>query len=205
MDIATFFRTLFIGISIAAAVGSMSLLCIQRTLTRGYLYGLVSGLGIASADGLYASVSAFGLTALSTLLVSQNWWIHLLGGIFLIYLGCRTALTPPARKAAHSASTANLPGAYVTTLLLTLTNPMTILSFALIFAGIGLGAASGPLSALTVTLTIFLGSLLWWLILVSGVSLLRERLTTTWLLWINRLSGCGIALFGLLILLNIKL
>ncbi|GHO46680.1 LysE family translocator [Ktedonospora formicarum] len=203
MNVELFFRTFIIGISIAAAVGPMSLLCIQRTLTRGYLYGLISGLGIASADGLYASVSAFGLTAISNVLISQNWWVHLVGGIFLIYLGCRTALTPPAQKAARTVTVRDLPHAYGTTLVLTLTNPMTIISFALIFASVGLGNTSGTVPALGVTLSIFLGSLCWWLVLVSGVSLLRERLTTTWLLWINRLSGGGIVLFGLLILFKV--
>lgn len=203
MDIMLFLRTFIIGVSIAAAVGPMSLLCIQRTLTRGYLYGLISGIGIATADGLYASVSAFGLTALSNLLISQNWWIRLVGGLFLIYLGCRTALTPPAKKAARTVTVRDLPHAYGTMLLLTLTNPLTILSFALIFASVGLDSSPGTLSALGVTLSIFLGSLCWWLLLVSGVNLFRERLTSIWFLWINRLSGCGIVIFGLLILLKV--
>lgn len=204
MDIHFFLRGLLIGLSIAAAVGPMSILCIQRTLDKGQLYGLVSGIGIATADGVYGSIAAFGLTAITSFLVNLQGWIRIIGGLFLIYLGVRTLLTRPAERAA-SAKANNFVGAYSSTLVLTLTNPLTILSFIAIFAGIGVGGASANyLSASTVVLGVFLGSTLWWCFLTGSISLLRSRFTPRWLLWINRVSGAIITLFGLFALFGMR-
>jgi len=204
MDASFFVRGLLIGLSIAAVVGPMSVLCIQRTLNFGQRYGLISGLGIATADALYGSIAAFGVTVIASFLVSQHIWIRLIGGVFLIYLGLKTVLTRPAEQAA-AAQANSFFGAYASTLLLTLTNPLTILSFAAIFAGIGVGGASKSyLSATIVVLGVFAGSALWWCILTSGVSLVRGKLTASWLLWINKVSGCIIALFGLIALLSLR-
>lgn len=206
MDISFLIRGLIFGLSIAAVVGPMSVLCMQRTVNRGLLYGLVSGMGIATADGIYGSIAGFGLTVIISLLFSLQLWIHLLGGLFLIYLGIRTILTKPAeRAAAAKANAGSLLGAYVSTLLLTLTNPLTILSFAVIFAGIGVGATqNSALSATLVVLGVFLGSALWWCFLTGSISLFRKRFTPTWLLWINRISGSVIAIFGVLALLSLR-
>ncbi len=203
MDASFFVRGLLIGLSIAATVGPMSILCIQRTLSKGHLYGLVSGLGIATADAVYGSVAAFGLTLIANFLVSQQTWIRLIGGLFLIYLGLKTILTKPAERAA-AAKANHFFGAYVSTFLLTLANPLTILSFAAIFAGIGVaGASKSSASAITVVLGVFTGSVLWWCILTSGISLLRGKFTPRWLLWINRTSGVILALFGIIALLSL--
>ncbi|HZU69868.1 MAG TPA: LysE family translocator [Ktedonobacteraceae bacterium] len=204
MDIGFLVRGLIIGFSIAATVGPMCILCINRTLRRGQLYGLVSGLGIATADGVYGSIAAFGLTVVTGFLVSQQMWIRLIGGLFLIYLGIKIILSKPAERAA-SAKADGFAGAYVSTFLLTLTNPLTILSFAAIFAGIGVGEANKSyLSAALVVCGVFLGSISWWCILTSGISLLRKRFTARWLVWINRISGGIILLFGILALLSLK-
>ena len=203
MDTSFFVRGLLIGLSIAAAVGPMSVLCIQRTLYKGQRYGLVSGLGIATADALYASIAAFGLTLVSNFLVSQQFWLRLIGGLFLVYLGIRTLLSKPAERAA-TASANGFVSAYISTLWLTLTNPTTILSFVAIFAGIGVGGASKSfLSAAIVVLGVFTGSVLWWCVLTSVVSFLRRRFTSVWLLWINRVSGGVIVLFGLVALVSL--
>ena len=200
MDGSFFLRGLLIGLSIAAAVGPMSILCIQRTLQRGQRYGLISGLGIATADAAYGCIAAFGLTFISSFFVSQQFWIRLLGGLFLLYLGIRTLLSKSAARAA-SAKASSFISAYISTLLLTLTNPTTILSFVAIFAGIGVGGASKSYaSAIFVVLGVFVGSVLWWCFLTSIVSFLRARFTNVWLLWINRVSGGVIALFGVVAL-----
>jgi threonine/homoserine/homoserine lactone efflux protein len=205
MDPSFFIRGLLIGLSIAATVGPMSILCIQRTLNRGQLYGLVSGLGIATADGVYGSIAAFGLTLITNFLVSEQIWIRLIGGLFLVYLGIKTILSKPAERAAVLKTKSNgYFGAYTSTFLLTLTNPLTILSFTAIFAGIGVGSASKSIfSATAVVIGVFAGSTLWWIILTSGVSLLRKKITPQWLLWINRISGTIITLFGILALLTL--
>src|SRR5260370_42027612 len=112
MDASFYLRGLLIGVSIAAAVGTMCILCIQRTLARGQLYGLVSGLGIATADAVYGSIAAFGLTVITNMFVSQQLWLSLIGGLFLLYLGIKTILSRPAGLAASSQAI-NLLGAYV--------------------------------------------------------------------------------------------
>ena len=204
MDFSFFVRGLLIGLSIAATVGPMSFLCIQRTLNKGQLYGLVSGLGIATADGVYGSIAAFGLTLITNFLIHEQIWIRLIGGLFLVYLGVKTILTNPPERAAVNMKTNSYPGAYATTLLLTLTNPLTILSFAAIFAGIGVGSTSKNfLSATAVVLGVFSGSTLWWIILTESISLLRKKMNSQWLLWINRISGVIITLFGLFALLSL--
>ncbi len=203
MNLSFFVRGLLIGLSIAATVGPMCFLCIQRTLNRGQLYGLVSGLGIATADAVYGSIAAFGLTLITNFLVSEQQWIRLIGGLFLIYLGLKTILTRPAERAALARANGYL-GAYVSTFLLTLTNPLTILSFAAIFAGIGVGSAGkSVVTATAVVLGVFAGSTLWWIILISGISLLRKKFTPQWLLWINRISGAIITVFGVLAVLSL--
>lgn len=208
MSLNFFLRGLVIGFSIAAVVGPIGLLCIQRTLHRGRLYGLVTGMGAATADGIYGCVAAFGLTVITSFLVRQLVWVHLLGGLFLIYLGIKTILTKPAEQAATEGN-GNFFAAYFSTLLLTLTNPATILSFLAIFAGLGVGMAesktgSTTLAALLVVIGVFLGSTLWWCLLTSGVSLLRKRFTYRWLLWVNRVAGMIIMLFGVFAIVGFK-
>ncbi|HMA38281.1 MAG TPA: LysE family transporter [Chloroflexia bacterium] len=200
-EVGFLLRGLVIGFSIAAPVGPIGVLCIRRTLHDGRAAGLVSGLGAATADACYGAVAAFGLTFLSTLLIGQQGWLRLLGGLFLVYLGIRTFRAPPADRAA-AAPGRGLAGAYVSTFFLTITNPTTILSFTVIFAGLGVAGAAGHYATAAVLVGgVFLGSALWWLLLSGGVSLVRTRLHPRALVWVNRASGLVIAGFGLLILL----
>ena len=129
------FRGFIIGISIAAPVGPIGVLCIRRTLADGRLAGFLSGLGAATADMIYGAIVAFGITVIMDLLIGQAQWLKFIGGIFLLYLGMRTFLSKPAEQAAQTNSN-GLLGAYLSTLFLTITNPMTILSFIAIFADV---------------------------------------------------------------------
>ena len=202
MDQNFFWRGVVIGFSIAAPVGPIGVLCIRRTLAEGRRYGFASGLGAATADAVYGWVAGFGLTAVSDLLVSQQSWLRLIGGLFLCYLGVKSFFARPAQSTAAPKGGA-LTGAYVSTLFLTLTNPMTILSFAAVFAGLGLGGrATDYVGAALLVLGVFLGSALWWLFLSGGVGLFREKLNEQHFRWINRISGTIIAGFGLACLVN---
>lgn len=202
MDISFLLRGLAIGFSIAAPVGPIGLLCIRRTLAEGRASGLVSGLGAASADGIYGCVAGFGLTFISNFLVSQEGWLHLMGGVFLCYLGLKTLFAKPAEQAALAKGN-GLVGAYASTFFLTLTNPMTIISFAAIFAGLGLASTSANyLSAGVLVFGVFIGSALWWLILSGGVGVFREKFNPHGLQWVNRISGAIITGFGLFALLS---
>ena len=199
MEPGFFLRGLLIGFSIAAPVGPIGVLCIRRTLAEGRSAGLVSGLGAATADAFYGSLAGFGLTLVADFLVSQQTWLRLVGGLFLLYLGVKTFLSQPASEPGQpaGAKTRGLWGAYLSTLLLTLTNPLTVLSFAAIFAGLGLVETGGnPLSASLLVLGVFSGSATWWLLLSGGVSLLHAKVTTSTLRWINRIAGLVIIGFG---------
>jgi threonine/homoserine/homoserine lactone efflux protein len=198
-----FLRGLLIGISIAAPVGPIGVLCIRRTLAEGRLSGLVSGLGAATADAFYGTVAGFGLTFISGFLVAQRIWLSLIGGIFLCYLGIRTFVSLPSEEAAQTESHGLLRN-YLSILILTLTNPMTILSFAAIFAGLGLANSGGDyIGAVVLVLGVFTGSGLWWLLLSFGVSLFRERVTPQWMVWINRISGLIVLTFGIFALASL--
>lgn len=204
MDISFLLRGLIIGFSIAAPVGPIGVLCIRRTLAEGRASGLVSGLGAATADAIYGCIAGFGLTVISSILVSQQIWLRLIGGAFLCYLGFKTFLARPAEQAA-SAKGDGLIGAYASTFFLTLTNPMTILSFAAIFAGLGVTRATGNyVSAGVLVLGVFIGSALWWLILSGGVSVFRTRFNPHGLRWLNRVSGAIITGFGLFALSSLR-
>jgi threonine/homoserine/homoserine lactone efflux protein len=204
MDIEFFGRGFVIGLAIAAPVGAIGLLCIRRTLAEGRLVGLVSGLGAATADAFYGAVAAFGVTAVSAALVAHQSWIRLLGGLYLCYLGVRIATSRPAAEAEGRTGRGLLP-AYLSTVALTLTNPTTILSFAAIFAGVGLGA-TGPdqASAALLVLGVFLGSAAWWLLLSTGVALVRGALNPNRLRWVNLISGSILVGFGVLSLLSLR-
>jgi threonine/homoserine/homoserine lactone efflux protein len=196
MEWDLFLRGLIIGFSIAAPVGPIGVLCIRRTLTEGRASGFLSGLGAATADALYGCVAGFGLTVISGFLIDQRFWIQLIGGIFLLALGIKTLRSVPAERAA-AASGSGLAASYGSTLLLTLTNPMTILSFAGIFAALGVADMGGDLSAAArLVLGVFFGSAAWWLILSGGVGLMQEKLSAGVLRWTNRLSGAILLVFG---------
>jgi threonine/homoserine/homoserine lactone efflux protein len=196
-------KGMLIGFAIAAPVGPIGLLCIQRTLARGRWSGVLSGLGAASADAVYGCIAGFGLASLAGLLLAWQMELRLVGGLFLLYLGWRTWLTPPAAEQARvRPSRAGLLGDYLSTLALTLTNPVTILAFLGIFAGLGLAGGAGDFTAAgALVLGVFAGSLLWWLLLAGGVGLLRGRLSPMVLRWINLASGLLIAGFGIWALL----
>jgi threonine/homoserine/homoserine lactone efflux protein len=203
LDAALLLKGVIIGLSIAAPVGPIGVLCIRRTLAEGRIAGLASGLGAATADAIYGCIAAFGLTFISGFLVSQQTWLRLIGGLFLCFLGARTLLARPAERPA-AASGVGLSGVYASTFILTLTNPMTILSFAAVFAGLGLANTGGDyVSALLLVGGVFLGSASWWLLLSGGVSLLRDRFGATGLRWVSRVSGVIIIVFGIVALVSV--
>ncbi len=199
MSVGFFLEGVIIGFAIAAPVGPIGVLCIRRTLAEGRISGLVSGLGAATADALYGAVAALGLTFVTEFLVGGQAWLRLVGGAFLLFLGVRTFLARPAERAAPAARS-GLPGAYASTLFLTLTNPTTILSFAAIFAGLGVAGSAGGdvLAAMSLVAGVFLGSAAWWVVQSGVTSLFRTRLSVRGLRWVNRISGTVIAAFGVL-------
>ncbi|HVO41767.1 MAG TPA: LysE family transporter [Aggregatilineales bacterium] len=200
-----YLRGLILGFSIAAPVGPIGVLVIRRTLANGRLVGLFSGLGAATADMIYGAIAAFGVAIIAHLLMSLNAALHLVGGLFLCYLGFRIFVSRPAEKPAEVTGR-GLAGAYGSTLLLTLTNPATILSFAAIFMGLGVSAGGGDtLSTALLVAGVASGSALWWFTLSGVTNLFRTRLTPAILMWVNRVSGTIILIFGIIALLTLRI
>jgi threonine/homoserine/homoserine lactone efflux protein len=190
LDLSLLAGAALIGLSIAAPVGPIALLIVQRTLAEGFAIGLACGLGTAVADALYGALAAFGLLAASPLLAEVSRWVGLAGALFLLYLGLRILLSRPALQAAEDGSRRRLAGAFLTTFLLTLSNPLTIVSFLAVFASLGVAATEGaPGAAATVVLGVFLGSLAYQWALPVVATLARHRMTPGALVWVNRVSG----------------
>jgi threonine/homoserine/homoserine lactone efflux protein len=196
METLYYLKGLIIGISIAAPVGPIGIICMRRTLAQGRVIGFVSGLGAATADAIYGLIAGFGLAVITNFLIGQQFWIQLAGGLFLCYLGIKT-LTSKTLHTTTDTQRKNMVAAFLSVFILTLTNPMTILSFIAIFAGLGISSASSNTgSALLLVLGVFSGSTLWWVLLSSIVGLLKHRLKTNTVTMINRLSGVIILVFG---------
>ena len=194
MDPILFARGLVLGFTIAAAVGPISLLTIRRTLAHGRIYGLASGLGVALADATYGGIAAFGLTAVTSILVGGRLVLGVIGGLFLLVLAWRTMTSRPG-EVAEAEDRPGLVGAFLSIFGLTMTNPMTIISFAAIFAGLGIVGRGGADAAL-LTLGVFCGSASWWVLLTAVVAALRTRVTVRWLTWVNRVSGVVLLAFA---------
>lgn len=196
-------KGIILGFSIAAPVGPIGLLCIRRTLANGMGNGFISGLGAATADALYGFIAALGISTVSIFLVDHQSYLRLIGGVFLLYLGYTTFKSMPAEVAAN-ASGEGLIGAYASTLFLTIANPMTIMSFAAVFAGLGIGATGeNYISSFFLIIGVFIGSMLWWLILSGMVTVLRHNLDGKRLQLVNQLSGLIITGFGIFSLISI--
>jgi threonine/homoserine/homoserine lactone efflux protein len=189
-------KGLIIGFSIAAPVGPIGILCIRRTLEHGRFVGFVSGLGAATADGLYGLIAGLGLTLITNFLIGQQLWLHFIGSIFLCYLGVKIFFSRPSNKSAKA--NGNKPfTAYISTFFLTITNPVTILSFIAIFSGLGIINNYTTTLSLILVLGVFLGSALWWLLLSSVAGIVANRMKNFSLSFVNRISGLILLLFGL--------
>lgn len=191
-----FLKGLAAGVAIAAPVGPVGVLCVHRTLVHGRIHGLLSGLGAAAADSVFAAVAALGLTVVADFLVQHQDWLRLGGGGLLLALGVRT-LAIPMPSPGPDDKARGLTGDVVSTFALTLTNPVTLFSFIAVFAALGITARNAGLvhGALLVA-GVFLGSALWWFLLSTGVGLIRTVMEDLYLRWIHHVSGALILAFG---------
>jgi threonine/homoserine/homoserine lactone efflux protein len=196
MDIlGLLFRGLLVGLAIAIPVGPVNVLCISRTVSKGWRAGVVSGIGAATADALYGAVAAFSITFVIQFLTVEQFWIRVVGGLLLVALGITYLLGDPMAMPGKNGQSEG--SAYVSTFMLGLTNPTTVLSFMAVMAVLGLGQQRAGWVTLLVVGAIFAGSMAWWLTLASIVTRFRSRIGPRSLLWMNRVAGIAIGGFGL--------
>ena len=204
MEIVFFFRGILIGFVVAVPVGPIGLLCINRALSGGAAYGLVSGLGVATADAISAGIAVLGLTLVLSFLIHQEVWLHIIAGLFLCYLGFKIFTSRPTEQVT-SAKDNGLIRAYASMFFLAMTNPGTLLSLLAICAGWGIGNLSGNyLSAALLTSGVFFGSALWWFFLASGMLFFGPKFAYPGLRWVHWISGAIIMGFGLIILFGVQ-
>jgi len=203
MLLGLFLKGFFIGLMIAVPVGPIGLLCVNRTLSKGPVYGFFSGLGVATADAISAGIVALGLTLVSSFFIDHQIWLRLIGGIFLCYVGVNIFLTQSHQQSAK-VKEKSLLHAYASTFLLTLTNPLTVLSFVAIYAGWGIQDLTGHyLASAMLTAGVFCGSASWWVVLSSSMPTVRMMFSRNGLRWVHRISGAIIAGFGFIVLLSL--
>lgn len=192
------------GLVVAVPVGPLGLYCINRALLMGPIYGLFSGLGVATADAVAAGVAALGITLISNFLSAHQMTLRLIGGAFLCFLGYTIYIAePPSQAPIRNIS--GLFGCYVTTFLLTLSSPVTILSFAAIYAAWNVPSLNGRhVAAGTLSAGVFSGSALWWIALFVGMTAFRNFFSLRFFFWVHRVSGALIALFGVIVLLSLS-
>jgi threonine/homoserine/homoserine lactone efflux protein len=201
MLILTLFQGIAVGIVIALPVGPVGVLCVRRTLFEGLALGLVSGLGAACADAIFAVIAGFGLTFVRDWLLRYEDWLSAGGGVFLLYLGIGALMKRRAGEPEPLAGEA-LFGSFASAFALTITNPITILAFAAIFARVGSDAITSYAGISVLVGGVFLGSAVWWLGLSLGISGLRRRTGHFTMGWINRISGAILTLSGAALLIS---
>lgn len=205
MSNALFFllQSLVVGFIMAAPVGPVGVLCIRRTIRYGWLSGFTTGLGVALADSVYGALASLGLTSLSTTLVSHEQILKLVGGVILLVMGVSIYRTPAPKGEGETSRLKHIRN-FFSALVLAFTNPLTILSFAAVYIGLGLGAQTegNILYAVTFVVGVFIGSCGWWLLLSLGTEQIKQRFTSDYFLKINHICGVVIGLFGVGTLLS---
>ena len=197
MEFAIFFKGICIGFALAVPIGPIGIMCIRKTITEGRLRGFIIGLGAATADLIYGTIAAFGLTFISNTLFNQRIWIRLVGGILFLLLGAKIFRARPDNTNVHIGSK-GIFGSYISTVFLTLTNPLTIFAFIAVFAALDLGKGLGYYSTSALVIGVFIGSCLWFLSLNSGATFFKKKLNLAGLKWVNRIAGILIILSGVI-------
>jgi threonine/homoserine/homoserine lactone efflux protein len=199
-----------IGLIVAAPIGPVNLICIRRTLAFGPLNGFISGLGAAMGDGVFAIVTAFGLTAIAQMIEGFSVALQLAGGTMLLIFGWRTYMTEPTprereKSRVSEGDATSLARAMISTFALTVTNPATLFGFAALFAGLGglAGGTANYVDAAVVVGGVFAGSALWWFTVTTIVGFFHARIDSKVMRAINHLSGLAISAFGIAVLIHV--
>lgn len=203
MDTFLFFlKGVAAGFVVAAPIGPVGVLCVRRTLVRGPVSGCATGLGAAIADTFYAAIAAYGISFIAIFLLANEFWFRLIGGVILCVMAARTFFAGPAEMRAPSSN--GLTGDFLSALVITGTNPLTLIAFGVILTTIGVASAGDNIGwAEALVAGVFVGSALWWGSLTGISSVFRASLSHSGLRWINRVSAAVVLLSGVLILISV--
>ena len=207
MDIQTLYSGIIIGLLAASPVGAVAILCMQKTIQRGFFYGWFMGVGSAFGDFVYAIITGFGLTYISQFLTDNRLVLGIIGGLLMIYMGLRVFRTNPVvqwKKAKSPQQNKSNPfSGFATSFALTISNPLTIIVFGTLFTASGSVSAPGFLDTCVQLLGVIMGAILWWTLLVSIVNIFRRKFGPRVLLWINKIMGISIMMFGLSVMIMV--
>ncbi len=202
---AIFIKGIIIGFLVSAPLGPIGIMCIQRTLNRGYMAGFVSGLGAAAADIIFALIAGFGLTIIISFIEKQQIYFQILGGLFVLYIGFRIFNTNPVKQLRlQRLNKTRLSQDFASVFLLTISNPMAILLFIAIMAA--LKVANDLLSFFELSILtagIAGGAILWWFVLASIANRFRKRIRLKSIWWLNKITGSVVFLFGLVVIISV--
>lgn len=205
MDALFIIKAILIGISVSAPLGPIAVLSIQRTLNKGFKSGFISGIGAASADIIYAIIVGFSITFISDFLTKYQEYFRIIGGMFLIYIGFKIFSSNPGKQVRKLRLKGNnYYKDFITAFFLTISNPLTILAFGAFFTGLGMvDKAGGQFPIVVMIVSVFSGALIWWLGLISIVTIFKKRIRLRNLLWINRITGSLIVVFALYLIVSV--
>lgn len=207
MDLEFLIKGIFVGFLASIPLGPVGVLCIQRTINKGRTSGMLSGMGAATVDSFFALIAALGLTFIINFIEEQQFYIQLLGGSILIFLGTKIFYTNPIRQIRrHRRKKNKLVEDFLSVLFLTLSNPLAVFLFVAAFAGIGLVTSkdSSFKSSLIIG-GVFIGAMFWWGLLTFFVDLFRKHFRLKQLWWINKIAGIVIIVFGIAAMLSVFL
>lgn len=197
------FWGIFIGFAIAVPVGPVGLIVVQRTIAKGRVAGLVSGLGAAVADGLLASIGAFSITVIYIFIKHHQALLQVFGGGILLVLGLLALYGKQKKEGVEKENTVTLIEEGISAFLLTITNPLSAFSFFLAFAGISHKIGSGPAVAVTFVIGVFIGSCLWWFFLTYIADKIAHRITPEKIKTLNKYFSAIIVCVGVIIMLGV--
>ncbi|MEA2042958.1 MAG: LysE family translocator [Bacteroidota bacterium] len=201
MDYTFIVKALSIGIAVSAPLGPIGVLCIQRTLNKGFYSGFISGVGAATADIVYAVIAGFGISLVKDFLLENQMPIRLVGSVFLAYMGYRIFISNPAKEVRKLRNEGNnFFKDFASSFLVTLSNPITIIAFGAIFAGFDMvGQEATHFHIFLLIVFVFAGALSWWVGLILVVSTFKHKIRLRNILWINRITGILIIIFAVFI------
>lgn len=200
-----FWKGFFVGLMVTIPLGPIGVLCVQRTLNKGRMSGLFSGLGAAFADSIFAIIASFGITFIISFIKSQQIYFQIFGGVIVIFLGIHIFYTNPVRQLRlQRLSRKKLSQDFFSVFLLTISNPMAVLFFLAMFAGVNISESEHTLINMSsLVLGVFSGASSWWFLLSFFVSLFRHRFRLKNIWWMNKVAGVVVFFIGILAILSI--